>query len=134
MRIDAFVLVLLIYMTLLAGDLLRRVDYEVIHQHTPQNLVILRDVAISALEIQPAHMNVYILIREVKTLIQVTMLYSVAAAAVKVAFAAILAGGCTDALCGSQEVHPFSRIAKFPLAICPGIGMAGQTINIFLFG
>ena len=60
------------------------------------------------MEVELAHVNVDIVRREVKGLVQVPVFDGVAAAAVEVAAAAVLAGWRSDALGSCSQVYAFS--------------------------
>jgi hypothetical protein len=55
----------------------------------------------------------------------------VAAAAIKVAGAAVFAGGVADAFGCGQQVDKFCRVAVFAFGVAR-LGMADQAIDIFL--
>ena len=121
-------------MTVFAGDLCNRVDGVVVGQQLALDDMIVCLVAIGAKEVEPAHVNVQVLRREIEALVQVAVLDAVAAAAVEMALAAFLACRRPHRLSGGQQVNAFSRQAVVALVIDRRIGMAGQAVHVGLLG
>ena len=91
MRVDAFILMLLIYMAFFAGDLFFRINRVIVRDHATEDLMVFRLVAVGALHVEfAAHVDIIILRREVETLIEVAVLDTIPSAAIKVALAAVL--------------------------------------------
>ena len=55
-------------------------------------------------------------------------------APVEVALAAMRAGGRAHASRGGEEVDRLRRVAVQPLAVGPGVGMAGEAIDVLRIG
>ena len=87
MCVDAVIIVLLVDVALFAGDLFSWVDGVIVRNHATEDLVILGPVAISALKVQvAAHVNIFVLAWEVETLVKITVLDAVSAAAISYNF------------------------------------------------
>ena len=133
--IDAFIFMLLVDVALLAGNLFLRVNGVVVCDHAAKDLVIGGYVTVRALHVEfAAHMYIERLIGEVETFVEVAVFDAVTAAAVEVAFAAVLAGYSTDALGCGKKVNAFSRVAKCAFAVSAGICVAGEAVYVFGVG
>lgn len=131
MGVDALILVQVGCVAVGTGSLvLGRVDRD--GNHLAANVVVYRLMAVGALEIEAAHMDVLAFLGEQEALVEVPVLDAVAATAVEVALAAVVTGGAAHALCGGDEVHFLYRVAVVTLGVEAGIGVAYQAVNILL--
>ena len=90
-------------------------------------------MAINALEVVAAHVNINSLGWVIEAFIQVTMFDRIASAAAKVTTATVFTAGNSDALCGTQQVNTIQWKTRFTLAVGAGIVVANETINIAFF-
>ena len=129
MGVDALILVQVGRVAVRAGNLiLGRIHRD--RNHLAANVVIDSLVAVGALEVEAAHMDVLVFLGEVETLIQVAVLDAVAAAAVEVTFAAVFTRGAAHALRSGDEVYFLNRVAIVALGIEVCIGMASQAVDV----
>ena len=66
-------------------------------------------MAVYTLKVITSHVNVYVFSGIEQTAVQIAMFYCIAAAAVKMAAAAVVAGGCAHALRHGHQIHAIGR-------------------------
>lgn len=89
-----------------------------------------RLMAVHAQEIVFTHVNINTFRRKIQTFIQITVLHTIAAAAIKMTCAAILTGWCTHALRNRNQINTLCRLASGGFHISARLIMTCQTIDI----
>src|SRR4030042_1001244 len=99
-----------------------------------EELVVLSLMAVSADEVQSAHVDIDVLFGVEQAAVQVAVLDGVAAAAGEMAGAAVLAGRGAHALGGGQQVDLGDRDARVALGVGRWVGVADQAVDVAFIG